>query len=233
MGCVSRSGSIVVALATGCGRIGFDAPPDSSPDGQSPTGTPGCVASETAGPYHADFDLGPPSWGCPYADSQIVVSFAAGVMSVSPVGMPAPGYGGINSPPGDFRNRRVFVEVPAMVNTATDTYAALSFERGATGTPYVAVYQLGGMLYGEVSSAQATMIPYDPVAHRWWQLEERAGTVSFAASPDGIVWTTFAQMPTPAFVSNSYIDVFSGIDQVQTGNLGTAKFDNVVDCLGP
>jgi hypothetical protein len=43
-------------------------------------------------------------------------------------------------------------------------------------------------------------VPYDPVAHRWWQIVENAGLVRWETSPDAITWTSRrTSVATPAF----------------------------------
>jgi hypothetical protein len=42
-------------------------------------------------------------------------------------------------------------------------------------------------------------LPFDPIAHRWWQIREAAGQLHWETSPDAIVWTTHATQATPTF----------------------------------
>lgn len=98
-----------------CGRIGFDATLDASQGAMAP----GCLTTERPGPFSTDFALGAPTWGTPYNEPSIGLTFLDGAMEVTPAGSPAPSYGGMISSNDDFRNRRVFVDLPVMVNTAT------------------------------------------------------------------------------------------------------------------
>ena len=38
-------------------------------------------------------------------------------------------------------------------------------------------------------------LPYDPVAHRWWQIRDEASTLYLETSPDGVDWTTRLEVP--------------------------------------
>lgn len=225
---------MLIAVLPACGRIGFGVSEmDGNNDGTGAEIAVGCGSSESAGPFHTDFALGLPAWATPYNQPSAQVMFATGVMTVIPGDAPAPAYAGLSSPNGDFQSRRVFIEVPTMVDTTTAAVVGIGIEQG-NGTPYAAVYQESGMLFAEIDVSgtfDTSMVPYDPVAHRWWQLREQAGTMFFEASADGIAWTTIAQKPTPAFVSNAYLDLFGGVDTVQTASLGTATFSNVFDCM--
>lgn len=53
----------------------------------------------------------------------------------------------------------------------------------------------------------------------------------FEVSSDGVTWTEIAEKSTPSFTTDAYLDLYGGVDTVQTGNLGTATFDNLFDCI--
>jgi hypothetical protein len=243
----------VVLLVAACGRVGFGAGAGadgggSNADGSGSAGSDtsaqrdgslsaaGCFGSETAAPYSADFELGQPTWAMTYGQTPVQTTYTNGVLVVAPGMSNPPKFGGVTSAKDDFRNRRFFVEVTAMVNTATQAMAGFGLESAGNNEPYVWWYQMGGALVAETNVGgvlDTSTLPYDPLAHRWWQLREQAGMVIFEVSADGVGWTMVAQKPTPAFVTNAYLDVFAGTMTSQAGNLGSASFDNVYDCFQP
>lgn len=94
-----------------------------------------------------------------------------------------------------FADDRLRVEVPRA--PAGDGTAAMR-ARGPGGE--MAFELSNGALVGRVTGAPAdAAIPYDPVAHRWWQIREAAGQLYWETSPDAITWTTHSTRPTPAF----------------------------------
>lgn len=107
----------------------------------------------------------------------------------------------------DLRGQRVWVEVSEMVDTSTNAAAELVVTNG--WVDYLEFFQIGGLLYlkawraGTVTAE--TDIPYDPVAHRWWQFREDAGTTYWETSPDGLVWTSRLTAPTPSLVTHAEV----------------------------
>src|ERR1041385_2316708 len=108
-----------------CGRIGFENGGASGSDSggsisdgsisDGSAATAGCVAGETPGTYIADFELGAPTWAMTYGQAPVQTMYANGVLVVAPGTATPPKFGGVTSMKDDFRGRRFFVEVPAMV----------------------------------------------------------------------------------------------------------------------
>jgi hypothetical protein len=71
--------------------------------------------------------------------------------------------------------------------------------------------------------AQNVSVPFDPVAHRWWQIAETGGTTRWETSPDGIVWTVISLAVTPAFAT-TVRPVISASDDDGTGPAGEVRF---------
>lgn len=69
-------------------------------------------------------------------------------------------------------------------------------------------------------------IPYDPVAHRWWRMRERAGTLYWEVSPDGYGWTVIDSAPMPTPLSQVQVVLAAGA-QTPSPNPGVALFDNL------
>lgn len=138
-------------------------------------------------------------------------------------------YGGFDSVLRyDARGQRITVEVPQTVSAATTAQTDIQLVSPADDT--VSIVEESGKLFATQyiggTGAMLDMIPYDPVAHRWWAFHEDAGTLAFETSPDGVTFTSFSSMPAPAFVGRVAFVLESGSFESVT-NPGTSRFDNV------
>lgn len=130
----------------------------------------------------------------------------------------------------DFRDDFVSIEVTNVTNTANSAWSY--FNVGPDDKNYVEIYHedtslMFGWEIGDVY-LEHKKIPYDPVAHRFWQLRETAGTVYFETSADGQNWTLQDQKPTADLfaVDFSRIALGAGADSGQA-NPGVARFDRL------
>lgn len=73
--------------------------------------------------------------------------------------------------------------------------------------------------------AGAATIPYDPVAHAWLRIREAAGTLFFDTSPDGITWANRHTDTSPAWVSDTDIEM-QLLAHRDAGTPDFAEFDN-------
>lgn len=130
----------------------------------------------------------------------------------------------------DFRKDAASIEVPSATNPATSSWAYLSV--GPSDADYVEIYQAGGLLYFgyEVGNDYTKLesMPYDPVAHRYWQLRDDGQIVNFETSPDGSAWSVQAQVLTANLFPLDFVRVVigGGADSGQTGP-GEARFDHL------
>jgi hypothetical protein len=94
----------------------------------------------------------------------------------------------------DLRDRRLRIEIPTMVDGASDAEAWFGIEYDADND--ADIIQDMGQLYFEVgvdgNHVAIETIPYDSTAHRWLAFREQAGVLYLETSPDGIAWTTQA-----------------------------------------
>ncbi len=121
---------------------------------------------------------------------------------------------------------RLRVEVTAMLSTATTASASLAGQHD--GQNEVLFVQQGGVLYARMIDAgtlSEKSVSYNPTAHRFWQIRESAGTVSWETSPDGTSWTSTMTRPTPQFARSLYIVL--GAAAPPGASAGTARFDNL------
>jgi hypothetical protein len=73
-------------------------------------------------------------------------------------------------------------------------------------------------------------IPYDPVAHAWWQLRESNGTIYAETSPDSITWNVVVTTPTALYsaLSPGFLEFDAGRSNGSGAKPGSyAYVDNV------
>lgn len=128
----------------------------------------------------------------------------------------------------DLSDSRLFLEVPQVPSAASaQTYVQLY---GAGGAVF---FQLEGgqLLFRKETGAGFTDIgtlTYDPVAHRWWQLRESAGTLYWETSPSGLAgtWVVRASVATPVPVTSLTV-MLAAATTASEAAPGSAHFDNL------
>jgi hypothetical protein len=229
-----RRALVVVGLVAACGRIGF---PDRSGDaGAGDTADTGDAGGSTlcgTTLVLADAFSGTtpgPQW-YPFSHGGVTPAQGSGELVITLPATTAAGsnYGGYDSARRfDLRGSRTFVEVNQTVSAAG--HAQTDFSADGPKGESLSVSEEAGMLYATFYNGMSTTtlgsMPYDPVAHHWWQMRESQGTVYFETSPDGVTFTPFAMTPTPAFAP--FVDVLmdSGTYQAETST-GVGRFANL------
>jgi len=132
----------------------------------------------------------------------------------------------------DVRGKRSFVRVPVMVGVTT---TARAYFRIGTSSDAVAFEQTQGDLRLVVDAAGVSnpvaTVDYDPAAHRWWQLREADGTVTWETSSDGATWTPRATAPTPSGLATATFDLGAGTTTA-VATPGEAHFDDLDTGVG-
>lgn len=234
---VSR-GIVAIALCvSACGRLDFDVTADGG-DGSS-TGdgmTATADASPCLGTSHLitdNFDdgvLDASLWGRSYQDvtsrhaevnGQLEFQLSAGVT------FDYAGY--VSTSLYDYGDDRVFVEV-VKANSELEGNALLLLNTTDAHTDGPSVeFEAGNLLVririADVIYDRATM-PYDPIAHRWWQIRERAGRTYWETSPDGIAWTTQHDEPSAAD-TQTLVTLAAGYDSLAATQDDVVRFDNL------
>src|SRR5262245_24889200 len=87
----------------------------------------------------------------------------------------------------DFRYARMYVRVTQVLSQATQGVTRVEMVSDIDN--YIQIIEGSGTLYAYVGiggvAMRAASVPYDPLAHAWWQLRESQGTVYFETSMDG------------------------------------------------
>lgn len=110
-----------------------------------------------------------------------------------------------------------------------NTVAHVSFSPDpSSGADLVEVHQIGKTLaFTLVTGGVATddcVIPYLPVAHRFWRVRETGGQLLWETAPDGQTWTVQRREKTPAFASAVRLDF--GVIPLAADVAGVGVFDN-------
>ena len=116
---------------------------------------------------------------------------------------------------------RLRAEVPSVPATNTDVVLAA---RAVNGDELAFVARDGVLTMRRASGAvDATTVPYDPIAHRWWQIVEAAGQVRWETSPDATTWTQRKSTPTPAFARVVHLV----LESRSTSSAAEVRFDRL------
>lgn len=236
----------IVVVAAACGRMSFDtlSSDASAIDGSETDGSatdaflatvPGCIAGETAGPFTSDFGAGVPSFGSIYQLGAAQMDVFQGQLRGRPAMDPGANvYAGFEAAVADYRERRAFVQIPTMVNTAS--CAQVSFNIQDDDVTQYAEFtqecgQLEAILWVGATPTDLATVTYNPTLHRWWGLRAHAGTLVFEVSSDGIAWTPFATTSTPAYFDDVYLELSTGTYQMESLAVGESRFDDLFDCF--
>jgi len=175
-----------------------------------------------------DFDDGVTAhlWDRSYDGNGCTYMEAGGELVIMPA-MTTSEYCGYGSAMGyDLTSSAATVEIKQTPDTAKDTATYLTLETeqgileiGQEGTDIAMRYEKPGM------TADLAVIPYDPVAHRWWRIREQNGTTYWETSANGMTWTIRAQAPNPVSITTVDVYLIAGTGSaVMTP--GEAHFDN-------
>jgi hypothetical protein len=129
------------------------------------------------------------------------------------------------TPDISFRSRQVTIEVAQVPDQAA---MLLDVDNGVV--PWLRLNYDGGNLVAAIDSSFYTLVPYDPIAHRFWRIREQGGSVFFETSPDDAVYTTLYEVPTPSFVDVVRWGVGAGTVPAITSP-GTGLIVRADDCL--
>jgi hypothetical protein len=253
----------LVVAASGCGRLSFDRASDDVDAGSIDSGripqfdasqfdasigdastsdaavaaVAGCVASEQVGVFTNNYNAGKPAGFFITNQAPAVASFTNGVIQIIPAKTALPAFSEVYTTADSFLRRRIFTEVPKMVNTATDTEVTFNLRSINESGTFVEITQSLARLSVrswilDVETDLASR-PFNPVSDRWWQIREMSGTLHFETSSDGIAWAEVVTFPTPTWFNNAEVVFAAGTSIMISGDLGTANFDNTFDCKTP
>jgi hypothetical protein len=163
------------------------------------------------------------------SDAQTTAVVGGGVLTMTPRSDSVPvRYARIRSMPADMDGKRVFVEIPQMVDTNTAALGHLHL--GADINNYYFLRQSQGILnFGTVTAGAEVIVgatAYDPVAHRWWQMRLTGGRMHADLSSDGSNWMALDSVAADVIGANLYVELGAGTE-TSVANPGAMEVDNV------
>jgi len=129
----------------------------------------------------------------------------------------------------DFREDSASIEVTQLPNSNLPIWTF--FNVGLDGDNYIEIYQEGpNLIFGQELNGNYSKfktIPFDPIAHRFWQIRESGGLAFFETASDGQNWSTQLQISTNLLFPMDLVrvEIGSGSDGVQM-DPGEAHFDH-------
>jgi hypothetical protein len=225
--CLARQAAIAGTLvATGCGRLHFDA--TASEDGGAGDGALAPGACNGVDRIADDFEGGlatdiwassiDPGTSFDQTGGEIVLTLAPNTTNTF--------VSYVTNYLYDLRNHRMYAELDQAPNTG----AAAGLEAEYDPQQYLHVDVLNGFVVASWSIAgtfsMLKQIPYAAGTHRFLALEERDGQLSFETSPDGVTFTTFYQDADPFDLSLVRARLYAGTTP-SVANPGVASFGSV------
>jgi len=194
--------------------------------GGSPTGK-WCAASS----FTDDFADGEPSrkWGRSFVQPGCIMSETGGELLFSLTSNTFAYCGNFSDKAYDLTGDTFAVEVPVVLNTATDgaeTYLRVEADQD-NWLDFVENH--GGLLFRKQiqgTTSLLALVTYDPVAHRFWRFRESGGKTYWETSPNGTEWTVRAEAPNPVPVTALDVGLGAGAYNMVVAP-GAAHFDNV------
>ncbi len=166
-------------------------------------------------------------WSRTYAQPGGVVGTVGGVLSMTaPATAPSGSVYASLAPSAiqDLRDGAFVVEIPTMVDQSDVTQNLAMTVSTIAGL--ITIEQRGGTL--EARRPGYLLVdsrPYDPVAHRWWQIREAEGRVFWEVSGDG---RTFQTLGSAAGLTNlDRVGVAVDVNSVHSPRALTAEIDNI------
>ena len=153
-----------------------------------------------------------PQW-TPVIENGTSALVANGVLTLSPRAVSVPiRFARIHSAPFAFDGKRVFAEIPGMVDTTSAAIGELVLASDAINFYFLrqsqGVVQFGTTIGGTELVTSAT--EYNPSDHRWWQLRVTEGRVYADFSEDGSSWVNLDSVASDVIVGDLYVEFGAG-----------------------
>lgn len=150
-------------------------------------------------------------WEASYVDSGTSYAESGGNLVITPAPNTAGAYAGYRSQRFyDLRGQRIVVEVAQVASGTATTALAVEYRKGT----HTGISVENGQLHATVTIASSysrlASTPYDPVRHRYWAVEERAGQIYFETSSNGSTFDVLLEVPEPFDVSLVRGTLFAG-----------------------
>jgi hypothetical protein len=177
----------LLAIAA-CGRFGFDPAGGLTGDDDGGSGSNDVLAGCLSPGYGDDFvEITPcQQFGTPmFTNGSLNVS--NGQLTITPNPNTQTSIGCVRAS-ATFTRPGAFAEISQILPSPGETTLVV-----ATSSDTAGFLAFNGLLAYDDTSGVTASVPYNPTAHRWWRLRPvSTGTIA-EVSPNGMVWTTFAQ----------------------------------------
>jgi hypothetical protein len=162
----------------------------------------GCTALEVAGGLSFGFAAGATNADCGI-QSEHLHDVRNSALTVEAVGMPA--------------DPAVAVYIQVQTAHDSETRIEIEFLDGELDVEQ----QVAG------ADVSAEIVPYDPVAHRWWRIRGTAGRIYLETSPDGADWTVLLEDDAAFDLSALRLEVGAGTGDLAPASPLMVRFDRV------
>jgi len=156
------------------------------------------------------------------------VDIGGGVLTLTPTTANPARFARIRSVEAfNMDGKRVFLELPSMVNTSTLAIAEFRWRLSGQDS-YVMRQSMGVMQFGSKTGGNEVIVSasqYSPVAHRWWQMRMVGGRVYGDVSANGVDWTNLDSVPADV-VGQLEIDIRAGTRD-NVAEPGALQVDNL------
>lgn len=154
---------------------------------------------------------------------------AAGILSLSPRPGSVPvRFARVRSAPFTLEGKRVFAEIPGMVDTSSVALGEFLLASQANTFYFLrqsqGVVQFGTTIGGTELITAATA--YEASDHRWWQLRVTEGRVFADLSEDGSSWVNLDSVAADVIVGDLYVEFGAGTRE-SVAAPGVMQVDNV------
>jgi hypothetical protein len=128
----------------------------------------------------------------------------------------------------EFAGKRLYVDLPQMVNTSSDAMA--EFRIGSDDSNYYFLRERQGNLrFGvAVGGAEVTiqMVAYSSASQRYWQFRSKDGNLLADVSANGESWNNIGSTATSDVGTNLWVELRAGTDS-SVADPGSLHADNV------
>lgn len=157
-----------------------------------------------------------------------MATVAGGLVTFTPSTAVPPRFARIRSAPFAMDGKRVFAEVPMMVDPSTAAIGEILL--GTSDTDFYFVRQSQGVLqFGTTIGGNElilTATSYEPGNHRWWQMRLSGGRLHADVSADGSDWVNLDSAAADVITGDLFVDIGAGT-KGSVAAPGQMQVDNV------
>jgi hypothetical protein len=153
----------------------------------------------------------------------------AGALTITPRMDSVPArFARVQSVPFAFDEKRVFAEIPMMVDAST--LAVGEFQLASQPLNHYFLRQSQGVLqFGTTIGGTELIVAasaYEPTSHRWWQMRVTGGRVYADLSANGSTWVNLDSVAADVIVGDLYLELSAGTT-ASVAAPGLMQVDNV------